>query len=68
MRAAFQGGEPDREKLQAARKAIADEALGVLTDEQKSKWKELTGPTFSGEIVRPTGGPGGGGRRRGNNT
>ncbi len=67
MRAAFQGGQPDREKMQAARKAVADEAMGVLTTDQQSKWKELTGPTFSGEIVRPTGGNGGG-RRRGNNS
>jgi Spy/CpxP family protein refolding chaperone len=70
MREAFQGGgQPDREKLQAARKAIADQAAGVLTDEQKAKWKDLTGETFTGEIVRPTGGGnGGGGRRRPNGT
>ncbi len=66
MRGAFQGGQPDREKIQAARKAVAEQAAGVLTDEQKTKWKELVGEPFTGEIVPPAGG-GNGGRRQRNN-
>jgi hypothetical protein len=35
--------------------------MGVLTDEQKAKFKEMTGEPFKGEIARPTfgGRPGG---------
>jgi len=51
---------------QEAMKKMADltkktntEAMALLTDDQKTKWKELTGEPFKGEIV-----PGGGRRPR----
>src|SRR6185295_13849738 len=47
----------------AARKKIAEKFQGILTDAQKSKWKELTGEEFKGEIRFE--GPGG---RRGRGT
>ena len=60
--------EEAQEKFQAFRKAQADKFLAVLTAAQQTKWKELLGAEFTGEIERPRfGGPGGpgGGRRRG---
>jgi serine/threonine protein kinase len=40
-------------------KALKEQLLGVLTDEQKAKWKELTGEPFKGEIRHgPSGGHG----------
>jgi hypothetical protein len=65
-REAFQGGrEGAREKMEALRKSSLDSAAAVLTDEQKSKWKELVGEPFTGEIRRPE--FRGGGNRRQNN-
>jgi hypothetical protein len=48
--ALFQGGgfSPEtREKMQMLNKEASDKAAAVLTDEQKSKWKELTGEPFT---------------------
>lgn len=49
--ALFQGGgfgSPEtREKMQMLNKEATEKAAGVLTDEQKSKWKELTGEPFA---------------------
>jgi hypothetical protein len=55
--ALFQGGgfgSPEtREKMQMLNKEATEKAAGILTDEQKSKWKELTGEPFN----VPLGGP-----------
>jgi hypothetical protein len=59
-----QGGgnrEEARKKAEAARKSANEKLMNVLTTEQKTKWKELTGEPFKGEISRPQ--PGG--RNRG---
>jgi hypothetical protein len=51
-----QRGRPSEEelkKLQEARKATNEKLMNVLTDEQKTKWKELSGEPFKGEISRP---------------
>jgi hypothetical protein len=47
--ALFQGGfsAETREKMQMLNKEATEKAAGVLTDEQKSKWKELTGEPFT---------------------
>lgn len=52
MRELFQGGQNTgaREKLAELRKSTNDKAMAVLTDEQKSKLKELQGEPFKGEI------------------
>jgi Spy/CpxP family protein refolding chaperone len=70
MRASFgqrgQGGRPseeDRKKLEEARKAASEKVMNLLTAEQKTKWKEMTGEPFTGEIRRPQFG----GRNRPNN-
>ncbi len=65
-REAFEGvsREDAAAKRKELRKANVEKAEAVLTEEQKSKWKELTGAPFTGEL-RP---PGGGGRNRGNGT
>jgi Spy/CpxP family protein refolding chaperone len=60
MRAAFQGGRPDRDKLEAVRKSAIEQTGALLTAEQKTKWRELTGEPFTGEIRFPEFG---GGRR-----
>ena len=61
MRELFQGGnrEEAMAKVAEQRKANNEKLLALLTDEQKTKWKELTGEPFTGEIRF-----GGGGRRR----
>ena len=51
QRGAFRGGDQaDRrermEKVQAARKEANDKAVALLTDEQKSTWKDLIGAPF----------------------
>lgn len=45
--------EEARKKRQELRKATNEKMMGVLTSEQKDKWKELTGEPFKGEITRP---------------
>jgi hypothetical protein len=50
------GGRPSEEELkkrEEARKATNEKVLNVLTAEQKTKWKEMTGEPFKGEISRP---------------
>jgi len=72
MRDAFQGGgggggatDGARAKIAEMRKASMDKAVGVLSDDQKKAWKDMTGAPFE---VKFEGGTGGGGRRpRGNN-
>jgi len=53
--ALFQGGfSPEtREKMQMLNKEATEKATGVLTDEQKSKWKELTGEPFAVQFGGP---------------
>jgi hypothetical protein len=43
------GGDPSamREKMTAMRKQTDDKIAALLTDEQKSKWKEMTGAPFT---------------------
>ena len=43
------GGRPTPEttkKIAALRKEVSDKAVGTLTDEQKTMWKEMTGKAF----------------------
>jgi Spy/CpxP family protein refolding chaperone len=71
----FQGGggggdrEAARQKMTDLRKKGNDKAMAVLTDSQKSTWKELTGAPFEIRMEPGQGGPGGpgGGRRQNNN-
>ena len=42
-----------RKKMEAARKATDEKVQGVLSAEQKSKFKDLAGEPFKGEIKRP---------------
>jgi hypothetical protein len=53
-RSLFQGGanEETRKKVEELRKATTEKVTALLSDEQKSKWKERTGEPFKGEIVR----------------
>jgi Spy/CpxP family protein refolding chaperone len=64
MRALFEAGGGDREKFRTARDATNEKLQAVLTDEQKSKWKELTGEPFKGELQGPERGGEGQRRRR----
>jgi hypothetical protein len=43
--------EGRKEKIAELHKANHDRLHGLLTDEQRAKWKELAGPPFKGEIV-----------------
>ena len=47
-----QRSEEELKKQQEARKAANEKLMNVLTSEQKTKWKELTGEPFKGEISR----------------
>lgn len=60
-----QGGnrEEARKKMDEMRKAHDEKLMGLLTDEQKAKWKELTGEPFKGEIRFGFARPGNGTRR-----
>jgi hypothetical protein len=55
--ALFQGGgfgSPEtREKMQMLNKEATEKAAGVLTDEQKSTWKTLTGEPFTVQFGGP---------------
>jgi hypothetical protein len=55
------GGDPQEgfKKMAELRKAAGEQAMKLLTDDQKAKWKELTGEPFKGEFRS---GPPGGGR------
>jgi hypothetical protein len=49
----FSGGgldEEGRKKLQELRTAASDKIMKLLTDEQRTKWKDLQGEPFKGEI------------------
>jgi eukaryotic-like serine/threonine-protein kinase len=49
----FQGGPPDeetRKKMRELEKTASDKIMKVLTSEQKTKWKEMEGEPFKGEI------------------
>jgi Spy/CpxP family protein refolding chaperone len=66
MRELFQGGgdrEEAAKKMREIQKSSQEKMMGVLTDEQKTKWKELAGTPFKGEIQRPGGRRGGQGSR-----
>jgi len=45
--------EESRARIEAARKAAREKTQELLTEEQKTKWKELIGAPFTGEIRRP---------------
>ncbi len=66
----FQAGGADgdreeaRKKIEAAQAGANEKLQAVLTADQQTKWKELNGEPFKGEIVRRGGGPGAGGQRR----
>lgn len=51
QRAIFEEAQGDREammsKMQALRKETNDKAVALLTDDQKTKWKEITGAPFT---------------------
>ncbi len=49
-----------QKKAEALRASVNEKATAVLTPEQQTKWKEMTGAPFKGEIRRQ--GRGGGGR------
>jgi hypothetical protein len=60
MKELFQGGfsEENRKKMTEINKAANDKVMVLLTDDQKAKWKEITGEPFKGEIhFGPPGGP-----------
>ena len=42
-----------RQKMEALNKATTEKLQNVLTPEQQTKWKELVGEPFKGEIRRP---------------
>jgi Spy/CpxP family protein refolding chaperone len=68
VRALREGGAGRQEmqrKTTELRKQAGDKIQGLLSADQKSKWKEMTGEPFKGEIRR--GGMGGGQRERGGN-
>lgn len=46
-------GEEARTKIQELVKATNEKVLGVLTAEQKTKFKEMQGKPFTGKIERP---------------
>jgi Spy/CpxP family protein refolding chaperone len=56
LRDLFQAGAGDREemrkKAEALRAKVNEKATAVLTPEQQTKWKEMTGAPFKGEIHR----------------
>ena len=64
VRELFQSGfsEETRTKVRELNNAATEKTLGLLTADQKTKWKEMTGEPFKGEIR--FGPPGGGGGNR----
>jgi Spy/CpxP family protein refolding chaperone len=66
MRALFGAGldrDEARKKMEEIRKASEEKLMTILTDEQKTKLKELQGEPFKGEIRFPQFGGGGGDRQ-----
>ncbi|HTU24735.1 MAG TPA: hypothetical protein VMF30_05030 [Pirellulales bacterium] len=62
MQGLFNGASDFKAAMKEAAKLrdVANEKIvGLLTSEQRDKWKELTGETFTGEIDFPGRGPGG---------
>jgi hypothetical protein len=53
-----------REKMEGLRKEAMEKVNGILTDEQKAKWKEMVGEKFEIKMDGPPGGQGGNGKRR----
>jgi Spy/CpxP family protein refolding chaperone len=55
MRTLFKSDDKEaaRQKIADLRKATQHKVLGVLTDEQKTTWKEMTGAPFTGKITPP---------------
>ena len=47
------GRSPNRENAESVRRATSDKLLALLTAEQQTKWKNLVGKPFEGEIRRP---------------
>jgi Spy/CpxP family protein refolding chaperone len=64
MRELFQGGGGNREELQKKmqdfRNSNNEKLMKVLTEEQKTKWKEMQGEPFKGQITFGPGRRGGG--------
>jgi hypothetical protein len=63
-------GPEGRQQMREARQAAGEKLLALLTTDQESRWHELTGAPFTGEITfgprgGPPGGRGGGARRGG---
>jgi Spy/CpxP family protein refolding chaperone len=63
VRELFQNGfsEETRTKMRELNSAATEKVLGILTADQKTKWKEMTGEPFKGEIRF---GPPGGGNQK----
>jgi hypothetical protein len=59
------GGDDARTKIAELQKATKEKSFGVLTDEQKTQWKELIGAPFTGKINFGGFGPKGKGRAAG---
>jgi hypothetical protein len=59
LRQAGGSQEENREKIAEMRKSAASKAQEMLTPEQQTKWKEMTGEPFTGKI-QMMGRPGGG--------
>lgn len=54
FRKSFQQGQrPDFEKMREMQKASEEKYQGILTSEQKAKWKELVGEPFDTSKLRP---------------
>jgi primosomal protein N' len=66
MRELFQGGfsEDTQKKMTALRKEYADKAIGVLTDDQKKAYKEMSGKPFEGNLFGGLGGGGAFGKKK----
>ena len=57
MRDAFAGGAPDPDKMAAIRKKMMDQAMKVLTADQKAALKKLTGKPFDVSKIQMGPGP-----------
>lgn len=62
-----QGQRPDFEKMRELQKQSEEKYQGILTSEQKAKWKELVGEPFDTSKLRPQRRPGGDRQRNNNN-
>ena len=57
MREALKVAGGDRSKMQELLKSGNGKLMNLLTEAQKTKWKELIGEPFKGELNAPQGGP-----------